>query len=589
MTESDSPLHILSQTNSPDTDESARPSSSPQGPVSHWKNRTAVGIRILLLMLMVVGIRARETADLASQPDRHIVTLQQAQMLNPEAVQVQQDSKAGQEVRGPQNRLLGTAATTIPKANGVIGYRGASHCLLLLNQQNLIVRVALLSSKDTAEHVDLIQQSETFWKQFEGWKQGSPKSLPEVDAVSGATLTSLAIAEGIALRLGQQPGSLKFPDAIRSQEVSAAWPDLPATALISDRSSHVVVHDQRGSKIGTLIRTGRFTDSILGYQGPTELLIQLNSHDEIQSITKRSTWDNEPYCSYLDDEPWFWDPFLNSPLAETAKSSLEELGIEGVSGATMTSMAAAETLITAAQQWNPFQQQQQVVKERDRIHWTANDIGSVAVVLLGCLFAFTRLRSSKKPHRLWNLVLVIYFGLLTGNLVSLVIILGWSASGIAYQLAPGLSVVVIASFLLPALTKRNIYCSHICPHGAAQQLLRNRMPKKFRLPKPLMRWLTWIPGALLILATVTVLLSRTIDLAAIEPFNAYIWYASGTSSIVLAVTSLLWSTFEPMAWCRYGCATGRLLDYVRLSASSAKPSWFDAIILSLTISSLLKI
>ena len=589
MNDSDSPLHILHQSPISRLEDLGTHPPKPSGPVLNWKNRTAVGIRILMLVLILVGIRARESANLANLPDRHVVTLQQAQLLHSGAVHVQQDSGTGQEVRGSQSELLGTAISTIPEANGVVGYRGASHCLLLMNDQNRVIKAALLSSKDTIEHVDLIQQSGAFWRQFEGWKQGSPKLLPDVDGISGATLTSLAIAEGIALRLGQQPGSRKFPDAIRSIEISTAWPNLPTAARLRDHGSHVIAEDQSGSKIGTLIRSGRFTDSISGYQGPTELLIRLDAEDRIASIIKRGTWDNEPYASYLDDEPWFWDPFLNSGLADVARSNLEELGIEGVSGATMTSMSAAETLIAAAKQWQQFQQQKRVVKDRNRIHWTANDFGSVVVVLLGCLIAFTKLRSSKQLRRLWNVVLVIYFGLLTGNLVSLVVIFGWSASGIAYQLAPGLTIVVIASFLLPAITKHNIYCSHICPHGAAQQLLKNRMPKKFRPPKVLMRSLTWIPGILLLLATMTVLLSESFDLAAIEPFNAYIWYASGASSIVLAVTSLFWSTFEPMAWCRYGCATGRLLDYIRLSASSTKPLWFDAIVLALAIFSLLTI
>lgn len=550
-------------------------------PVFDWKNRLAVALRILMLLLIVASIRSREASELADLPDRHDVSIEQARLLSAEANYVGPLAAGGQEVEGADGKVLGRAISTIPEANGVVGYRGASHCVMLVDDLGEVMQVALLKSRDTVEHVELVQNSKSFWGQFSGWKMGAPKSLPDVDGVSGATLTSLAIAEGIALRMGQQPGSLKFPDPITQKEISIAWPELAAGVSIETHHSHVFVHDEQGSKLGTLIRTGVLVDSIAGYQGPTELLIQLDPDDQIQNISKRGTWDNEPYVSYLDDEPWFWDPFLGSRFGSVAAADLRELGVEGVSGATMTSMAAADTLIAAAKQWNRRERQQQQTRDRKRIHWTANDIGSVAVVLVGCLMAFTRLRSSKKLGFFWNVLLVAYFGLITGNLVSLVVIFGWSASGIAYQLAPGFALVVAASFLLPALTKRNVYCSHLCPHGAAQQLLRNRVPRRFRLPKSLMRWLTWVPGSLLVCATVCVLAASTLDLAAIEPFNAYIWYVSGTSSIVLAVASLMWATFEPMAWCRYGCASGRLLGYVRLSAASTRPALADAIVLGL--------
>lgn len=551
-----------------------------------WKNRLAVAIRVAMLFLIAVGIRSRSAADREANFERLELTIQHALLLTPDAIAIGSFAEAGQQVDSSDGRSLGSAISTVPAANDVVGYQGPSHCLLLVNEQNVVTQVVLLESKDTVEHVELIQESDDFWNQFIGWEMGAPKSLPDIDAVSGATLTSLAIAESVARRLGQRPESLKFPAPITKQEISKAWPELSQDALIQTYSSHVVVQNPAKQIIGTLIRTGPLCDSIAGYQGPTELLIQLDSNDQVQSISKRGTWDNEPYVSYLDDEPWFWDPFLEQPFEAAAGANLEELGIEGISGATMTSMAAADTLIAAAKEWNRRERQKQLAATEAKIHWTTNDIGSVIVVILGCLIAFTKLRASKKLGALWNVVLLVYFGLVTGNLVSVVVIFGWSASGIAYQLAPGLTLVVATSFLLPALTKRNIYCSHLCPHGAAQQLLRNSVKRKIRFSKTTMKCLTWVPGCVIVFATVVAITGRSFNLAAIEPFNAYIWFASGISSIALAIMSLVWSSFEPMAWCRYGCATGRLLDYIRMSAASAKIGLADIVVAALAAASL---
>lgn len=550
-------------------------------PFFDWKNRLAVAVRIFMLLLIVIGIRWRETANNDSPSERPVLSIKVAQYVVPNAETVEQQGEDLQAAFGSDEQPLGSVTSTIPEANGVIGYRGPSHSVLLVDEAGIIQKAALLSSRDTPEHIQIVKDDKAFWKQFEGWQPGSLKSPSEIDAVSGATLTSLAVAEGIALRMGQRPGSMKFPDAISLEELSTMWPEPRVHLEASDEDTHVEVVDAEGRTTGLLIRTGALIDSIAGYQGPTELLIAVDSVGRIIDVRKRSSWDNEPYASYMDDEPGFWKAFRGASLEDIAEANLEELEVEGVSGATMTSVAAADTVIAAAAEWVQRRQQEQAAKEAKQIHWTANDVGSVLVVLVGCLIALTRLRSIRWLSLVWNIVLVVYFGLLTGNLISLVLIFGWSASGIAYQLAPGLTVVVAASFMLPALSKRNVYCSHLCPHGAAQQLLRNRLPKRLRLPRRWMKILTWVPGILLLAATISVIVNASFNLAAIEPFNAYIWYVSGMSSLVLAVTSLIWSSFEPMAWCRYGCSTGRLLDYVRLTAASTRFRIADAVVLAM--------
>ena len=84
-------------------------------------------------------------------------------------------------------------------------------------------------------------------------------------------------------------------------------------------------------------------------------------------------------------------------------------------------------------------------------------------------------------------------------------------------------------------------------------------------------------------AVVVTLLKLDWNLAAWEPFNAYIWYVAGTSSIVLAVVSIMVSSAVPMAYCRYACATGRLLEYLRRTARSDHFSPADGVLLALLV------
>jgi polyferredoxin len=68
-----------------------------------------------------------------------------------------------------------------------------------------------------------------------------------------------------------------------------------------------------------------------------------------------------------------------------------------------------------------------------------------------------------------------------------------------------------------------------------------------------------VPFALLALAVCAVLRGWPLDLADIEPFDAWVWRAAGLATLIVAVVGLVGSLFIPQAYCRYGCPTGALL------------------------------
>src|SRR5207247_3743067 len=76
------------------------------------------------------------------------------------------------------------------------------------------------------------------------------------------------------------------------------------------------------------------------------------------------------------------------------------------------------------------------------------------------------------------------------------------------------------------------------------------------------------PGILLGFAFLTLLLGWQVNLAALEPFDAWVWRAAGAVTLVIAGVGLAASLFIPQAYCRFGCPTGALLNFIR-SAGSA--------------------
>lgn len=538
-------------------------------------------------MLLALGLRvAAESRQAARRQSEtlSVVSLQQARLLQPTAAEVRPPTSDGlQEIVDDNGNSLGHVCQTLPAAKKVVGYRGPSNLALLLDEQLVVTEADLLFSDDTPDHVAAVERDEDFLHQFRGWALGDSSTFTDVDATTGATLTALAIAEGIAVRLGGEKPSLRFPDDLNEEDLTAIYGPDHGQSLHVVNSVEAQVQNSDGQVVGRLIRTGPLVDSIAGYQGPNELLIATDMDDVVTSVRLRRTFDNEPYAGYLNEDDYFWKVFLERRLSELGGIDLVAEQIEGVSGATMTSLAVAETVVAAATEFQRRQQEQASQRQRRQVHWSPHDTGTVIALVLAIVIGTTRLRGVRWLQMLWLLILVGYFGLMTGNLISLAVLTGWAANGIAWKLAPGLFAVVAVSMLLPPLTKRNLYCTHICPHGAAQQLLRRLPVKSWKPRKKVLKYLTWMPGILLTAAVLVTLLHGAGNLSAWEPFSAWIWYVAGAGSIVFAVLTLAASVVIPMAYCRFGCPTGRLLDYLRHSARATRVTLADVVVVGLTL------
>jgi len=474
--------------------------------------------------------------------------------------------------------VVGKLARTLPDAASAFGYRGPSEAAVVFDNDLNILSVKLVDSADTEEHVDAVIKNKEFFEQFRRWKWGGPREGTKVDGVSGATLTSLALAKGVMLRMGGDRPSLVFPDPIEPSEL-ASW--VTGVLTLDRDNQQVIVCDEVGNATGRVIRTGPLSDDLSGYQGPTELLVWLSPDDKVVDLRIRRSFDNKPYVGYVRTERSFWKLFKGKSIEELSQFDPVAAGVEGVSGATMTSVTVADTLVAAAKAAivKASQTQTRVPNVWQSIRWS---LGEVAVVIvLGLSLVCSQLgvfrRSGLRTAWLVGAVVVIGFG--TGNLISMALVAGWSAEGIAWKLAPGLFAMVAVAFLTPPTTKGNPYCNHLCPHGAMQQLIKpsTRSRRHFKLSPAQSRWLTRIPGVMLIVAYLFLIFRPATDLSSWEPFHAYLFRIAGWGSMALAIGSLLIAALIPMAYCRIGCPTGRLLEYLRRSANSDRIKLADSI------------
>ncbi|MCA9184390.1 MAG: FAD:protein FMN transferase [Pirellulaceae bacterium] len=460
---------------------------------------------------------------------------------------------------------LGYVLRTSPECDDIVGFSGPSNLLIGIDATDRIVGVRLIDSKDTAEHIEAVRRDPQF---LNSWNNVARNEAAEqsyrVQAVSGATLTSLAVVDAVTRRLGGTNASQRFPQAVDVSELLSTFPAAHRLAPDPQRNGWLKILDAQGQLLGRAVRTSPTEDKIHGYQGPTDSLIVLDLQDRVQAARVRTSFDNQPYVSYLNDDAYFFKTFVGNSWHELSELNAFGPPIEGVSGATMTSLAVADSIVSLASR---SIEPPRVPRDVRRLSWlTLHNLGTLAVVAAGVAMTFSRLRRLRHARFYFQVLLIGYLGFLNGDMISQALLVGWSQNGVPWRIAGPLVLMVGAAFLVPFASRRPLYCHQLCPHGAAQELLlRLRVPRK-AVPRKWHNVARALPALMLGGVLVTALGHLPLSLASIEPFHAYLFRIAGWSTILIAVLGLAVSACVPMAYCKYGCPTGALLQYVRRHA-----------------------
>jgi NosR/NirI family transcriptional regulator, nitrous oxide reductase regulator len=141
--------------------------------------------------------------------------------------------------------------------------------------------------------------------------------------------------------------------------------------------------------------------------------------------------------------------------------------------------------------------------------------------------------------------------------------------------------------------KRNVYCDHVCPHGILQQWIRPRRNGTtnglgLRLlnllkAKWTKRLLIFSSGLTILLGMASLVFPLRVNLAWLEPFDAYLVSVGISLSLLVAVVSLLAARVSPMYYCRTACPTGRVLDYVRRDPKGDRLCAADVVLATLCL------
>ncbi|WP_437201182.1 FMN-binding protein [Planctomicrobium sp. SH664] len=537
-----------------------------------------VGLLALILLMMAWQQQRMLQNQRAAGLDA--VSLSDVQALFPTATALgEADAQGGRVVRAG-DQLLGSVLQTFPEAEKFLGFSGPTNLLLGFDVAGKIVGLAILSSGDTREHVGQIRQDPKFLQALNG-RTAEEAAATHVDAVTGATLTSLAILQGIQSRLGHQGGSLKFPEEYTVGDAQRIFPEAARLQRVPYTPELWLVEDVQGEALGYLLSNSPAADNFVGYQGPTRAFLGTTLAGEIRGLIVKESFENSPYIDSVRDDKYFSRLFRGLTIEELAKKPLNPGEVEGVSGATMSSQTIAEGLLLAARTVTDRQARQIQEQSRHRVmRWRVAT--TLTFLALGLLLGLTRWRQFTVLRRIYQVALIGVMGFINGDLLSMAMFVGWARNGIPWTNALGLVCLAAAAVALPIVSGVNIYCDHICPHGAAQQLLPRRWKLQHR-PRWLITILHGLRPLLLAIVVATPLLGWSISLVDIEPFDAYLVRTAGVATTAVALTGLLLSLFLPMGYCQYGCPTGAVLGYLRRHSRSGELTTGDGVAAGLLV------
>jgi hypothetical protein len=360
-------------------------------------------------------------------------------------------------------------------------------------------------------------------------------------------------------------------------EVKKLLPDAYSLRPDSTERDGLFVLDRQGRELGYVVRTQPYCRDIIGYCGVTDALVVLGPDWKILGLTVHASDDTKEHVHDVVTDRRFLKKWNGMTWETAAGLDLKRAGIEGVSGATMTSMAIARS-VKARLQLSSGQ-----IAARPPLQFSWRDWGLLAVLALAVVMAFGPPAWRQRWRRPFQVGVVVYVGFISGDMVTKQLLAGWSRTGIPWSTAPGLVLLTVAALLVPWATRKPIYCHQLCPHGAAQEWIGKLRPARLHvtLSGGVGRGLEFLPAGLLLLVVVVAMMAVPLDLAGVEPFDAYLVRTAGLATIGVAIVGLVASFFVPQAYCRFGCPTGALLNFVRARGPADRFSRRDAAALAL--------
>lgn len=162
------------------------------------KKLKRIGIVALLLLLMAAAVFLRHRFDETEAAEHP--SLETVRQFLPDAASI--DFLQDEEIFGVRDKeggLSGFVVTSSPHMDSITGYSGPTPVMIALDADGRIAGIELLQNTETPGFIRQLED-DSFFKRWDGLSV-EEAAVREVDAVSGATMSSVAIANTVRGRM----------------------------------------------------------------------------------------------------------------------------------------------------------------------------------------------------------------------------------------------------------------------------------------------------------------------------------------------------------------------------------------------------
>ncbi len=306
---------------------------------------------------------------------------------------------------------------------------------------------------------------------------------------------------------------------------------------------------EKGDSLGNyvLIQEGQ------GYGGPFVLGIRIMEDGKIHEIIPLDHKETPAFVKKIEDAR-YRDQFI---AKKVSNDFLVGVDIDAVSGATVTTMAAAQAIRNGAHL--AAVEKFKLQPKWKKVPWKFG-LDEILILALFVL-AFVPQIYKQKP---WKYIYMVATIVIVGFYLNAAISVG-NIAGLALGYIPGIKdhliwwILVVGTVLSVIFLGKNVYCYRVCPFYGIEYLLQKISGMKLNPSRALLKRARSIVNFLLWLSLMVIFLSKHPALGSFEPF-AMMFSLNGTGiQWFILPLALIGSFFMSTFWCRFFCPCGQAL------------------------------
>ncbi|MBX3085486.1 MAG: 4Fe-4S binding protein [Anaerolineae bacterium] len=348
---------------------------------------------------------------------------------------------------------------------------------------------------------------------------------------------------------------------------------LPGAQRFEQRDNGLFVGYQTDEAGNSVIVGYAMAGSATGYGGPLTLLVGTDIAGSIVGVHIVDNRETPNFFRQLETRQ-FYDQFAGKNYTNQFNFGSD---IDGVSGATLSAEAVAQSIRTAVRDIAANAIEGAVIPPiQQDVKVGVPEVALLALFVVSFLLHRVKERPHVKKYGRWIVLmtglLVLGFVLNKPFTLSNVITLlsgywpDWHNNLYWFLLLGGI-------FLVTIVQGKNPYCSWFCPFGAAQELLGSLSGAKHYQPQGIYNKLRWLQRGLSFTAIVLGLALRQPGVASYEPFGTLFDLKGSWPQWVLLTLVLFGSLVIYRPFCNYLCPLDPVVDYIGEFRRLGKNLW----------------